>query len=55
MTWTDRHGRPEIVMHPNIARGVASCRLETPQAQEKPKKPPAKARKSRTPKPPDTE
>lgn len=28
MTWTDRHGRPEIVMHPYIKRGVASHRLE---------------------------
>lgn len=30
MTWTDRHGRPEIVMHPDIKRGVASYRREAP-------------------------
>ena len=38
MPYTDRHGRPEILMHPDIARGVASYRLETPPAQQAPKK-----------------
>ena len=33
MPYTDRHGRPEILMHPNIARGVASYRRETPVDQ----------------------
>jgi hypothetical protein len=43
-------------MHPDIKRGVASYWLETPEAQEKAKKKaPAKARKSRTPQPPDAE
>ena len=56
MGWTDSRGRPELVMHPDIKRGVASYRLETPAAQEKPKrKPPAKAQKPRRPQTPDTE
>jgi hypothetical protein len=48
MGWTDSHGRPELVMHPDIKRGVAFHRLETPQAGESAeKKPPAKGRKPR--------
>ena len=34
MTWTDRHGRPEIVMHPDIKRGVASYRVVSGQATQ---------------------
>ncbi|SDY63739.1 hypothetical protein SAMN05661080_04123 [Modestobacter sp. DSM 44400] len=30
MPYTDRHGRPELLMHPDIARGVASYRREAP-------------------------
>jgi hypothetical protein len=30
MTWTDRHGRPEIVMNPRIKRGEASYRTVKP-------------------------
>jgi hypothetical protein len=48
MGWTDSRGRPEIVMHPDIVRGVASHRLESPQAgKNAEKKPPAKVRKPR--------
>jgi hypothetical protein len=55
MGWKDSRGRPEIVMHPDIARGVASYRLETTEAQEEPKKPPARARKPRRSQTPGTE
>ena len=33
MTWTDRHGRPEIAMHPDIKRSVTSYRSEKPVEQ----------------------
>lgn len=56
MGWTDSRGRPEIVMHPNIARGVASYRLETPKVAEGAgNKPPAKVRKPRKAQPPAAE
>ena len=38
MTWTDRHGRPEIVMHPDIKRGVTFYRREA--ALDEPADPP---------------
>ena len=36
MGWTDSHGRPELRMHPDIKRGVASYRRETPVDQHAP-------------------
>jgi hypothetical protein len=30
MPYTDSHGRPELLMHPDIKRGRAGYRLETP-------------------------
>lgn len=36
MPYTDRHGRPEIVMHPDIARGLVSYRSEKPAEQAAP-------------------
>ena len=36
MPYTDRRGRPEIVMHPDIGRGVASYRRETPAEKAAP-------------------
>lgn len=26
MAWTDKHGRPELFMHPDISRGAAGYR-----------------------------
>lgn len=36
MGWTDSHGRPELRMHPDLKRGVASYRRETPDDQNAP-------------------
>jgi len=48
MPWTDSHGRPEILMHPDIVRGVASYRVEpTPEQSTPEKSHPAKARSSK--------
>ncbi len=30
MPWTDSHGRPELVMHPDIKRGATAYRTEAP-------------------------
>lgn len=33
MPWTDSHGRPELVMHPDIKRGGAKYRHESAPEQ----------------------
>ena len=56
MPYTDSHGRPEFLMHPDTKRGVAGYRLETPPAQQAPEKSrSAKARKPGKPRPADAE
>ena len=34
MPYTDRHGRPELLMHPDIARGVTPYRVTAPPKAE---------------------
>jgi len=51
MGWTDSHGRPELRMHPDIKRGVASYRRETPVEQTAPATADQAAAGSKVPRP----